>query len=98
MIATCRKRHEKDANYTITSYGQSSGNSTLLKHLQDRHPRSYDKCIDMQKGGTGTPSGNDQTNMNGHVHEVEGDSTHSKRNFALACLRLISACDLVSKQ
>ncbi|TDL18959.1 hypothetical protein BD410DRAFT_842379 [Rickenella mellea] len=91
----CQKQARKSPKIPAMSYGQTTGNSTLLAHLKDKHPKSYEKCQDMAQGGDGRLGKKFQQTLDKHLRDRDPEQQYSSSGLALACLKLIAACDLV---
>lgn len=92
-----RKLHENDPDHYIHQYSTSSGNSTLRTHLRTHHPDTYKKLEEMEaEDVANTRIGRIfQQTLDGHVKSVAPTPKYTTNRFALACVKLVSACDLV---
>lgn len=83
----------------IASYGPTTGNSTLTAHIQKSHPKAWAQLSGLDgKDGTAADSVLQSTLDGFVVNTLAGEAkpVYSRERLALACLRFIAACDLVS--
>lgn len=95
--AISRKIAEKDTSFASPAYGASTGNSTLRNHLKRQHPKKYEKLLQIESADDPKSSLNQlfQTTIDNHLQPNIDQPRYTAAGLALACLKLISACDLV---
>lgn len=92
----CEKIVEKDTSFASPAYGASTGNSTLRNHLKRQHPKKYEKLLQIESADDPKSSLNQlfQTTIDNHLQPNIDQPRYTAAGLALACLKLISACDL----
>lgn len=93
-----RQEAEKNSKHHVKAYGLTTGTSSLVSHLQRDHAKAYQKYLDLKSAGTNSSTIGDifQSTLDPHLQPVADRPSYSPQRLALACLKLISACDLVS--
>lgn len=94
-----RKIAGRDSSSVVTSYGATTGNSTLWNHLKRQHPKKYAKLLEIESADDPRSSLNQlfQSTINNHLRPAANQQKYTAGRLALACLKLIAACDLVCK-